>query len=47
MDAGWTIVVRFAILYCIYYILRVPYRIYFHPLAKYPGSKIAAASTEW
>ncbi|KAL9012926.1 MAG: hypothetical protein Q9173_002347 [Seirophora scorigena] len=52
MDAGWTIVVRFASLYCIYYILRVAYRIYFHPLAKYPAGSAAvrdrkAAQAVW
>ena len=31
----------------VYYCVRVVYRIFFHPLAKYPGSKLAAASTEW
>ena len=35
------------ILYCIYNIALAVYRVFFHPLAKYPGSKLAASSTEW
>ncbi|KAL8658077.1 MAG: hypothetical protein Q9202_007630 [Teloschistes flavicans] len=37
----------FVFLYCTYYVLRGIYRIFFHPLAKYPGSYLAALSTEW
>lgn len=35
------------ILYCIFYLFRAVYRVFYHPLARYPGSKLAAASTEW
>ncbi|KAL8911000.1 MAG: hypothetical protein Q9171_003769 [Xanthocarpia ochracea] len=35
------------LLYGIYYVFRGVYRIFFHPLAKYPGSSLAAFSTEW
>lgn len=40
-------VISAVILYCIYNIVLAVYRIFFHPLAKYPGSRLAASSTEW
>lgn len=33
--------------YLLYWSFRAIYRIRFHPLAKYPGSSVAAISTEW
>lgn len=33
--------------YTAFYCLRTVYRIYFHPLARFQGSIVAAASTEW
>ena len=33
--------------YVLYWTFLAVYRLHFHPLAKYPGSSVAAISTEW
>ncbi|KAF2009051.1 cytochrome P450, partial [Aaosphaeria arxii CBS 175.79] len=35
------------VLYCIFWILRACYRLFFHPLSRYPGSPLAAISKPW
>jgi hypothetical protein len=38
---------KVGIAYSIFWILRATYRLFFHPLARYPGSKFAAVSKPW
>ncbi|KAF1956651.1 cytochrome P450 [Byssothecium circinans] len=43
---GWG-VVAVSSTYIVFWILRAIYRLFFHPLARYPGSKVAAVSKPW
>ena len=35
------------VLLVVFYTYQIIHRLFFHPLAKYPGSVVASVSTEW
>ena len=47
VNGGQTSVLSLLGGYVLYWTFRAIYRLHFHPLAKYPGSSVAAISTEW
>ncbi|KAJ8068182.1 hypothetical protein OCU04_003752 [Sclerotinia nivalis] len=42
-----TLIEVVCLLFCIYRLFRIPYLLFFHPLAKFPGPTIAAFSNVW
>ncbi|EKM57594.1 uncharacterized protein PHACADRAFT_206486 [Phanerochaete carnosa HHB-10118-sp] len=43
----WTYATWAAVLVCLYLLLKAVYNVYFHPLSRFPGPKLAAASLWW